>query len=100
MRAHYDFSKLRERPNPYLKFVKQSVTIRLDRATVDFFKAMAARTGLRYQHLINLYLNDCAARGRELTMKWPGRDRPSARPREKSSRPGRIGSRPRTARGT
>src|SRR3989304_3380972 len=35
MRAHYDFSTLKGRKNPYLKYLKQPVTIRLDRAAVD-----------------------------------------------------------------
>ncbi len=27
-------------------------------------------TGIPYQTLINLYLRDCAARGRKLSMQW------------------------------
>ncbi len=70
MRAHYDFSKMRARKNPYLKMLKQSVTIRLDRDTVEYFKSLAAKTGLPYQSLINLYLRDCAARRKELSLRW------------------------------
>ncbi|MCK4303730.1 MAG: BrnA antitoxin family protein, partial [Candidatus Eisenbacteria sp.] len=62
MREHYDFSKMKARKNPYAKLLKQSVTIRLDRDTVAYFKELAARTGLPYQQLINLYLRDCAVR--------------------------------------
>lgn len=53
MRAHYDFSKMKGRKNPYVKLLKQSVTIRLDRETVEYFKALAEKTGLPYQSLIN-----------------------------------------------
>ena len=70
MRAHYDFSKMKARKNPYLKHLKQPVTIRLDRDTVAYFKAMAVKTGLPYQNLINLYLRDCAAQGRKIALRW------------------------------
>ena len=70
MRAHYDFSKMKARKNPYAKLLKQPVTIRLDRDTVAYFKAMAAKTGLPYQKLINLYLRDCAANRRQLSLQW------------------------------
>jgi len=70
MRAHYDFSKMKGRKNPYLKLLKQSVTIRLDRDTVEYFKALAEKTGLPYQSLINLYLRDCAANRRQPSFRW------------------------------
>lgn len=70
MRDHYDFSKMKGRKNPYVKLLKQPVTIRLDRDTVAYFKDMAAKTGFPYQQLINLYLRDCADRQRELKMTW------------------------------
>jgi len=70
MRAHYDFSKMKGRRNPYVKLLKQPVTIRLDRDTVAYFKAMAVKTGVPYQNLINLYLRDCAVNGRKLSLKW------------------------------
>ena len=70
MRAHYDFSKMKGRKNPYARLLKQSVTIRLDRETVRYFRNLAAKTGLPYQSLINLYLRDCAMRGKELSLRW------------------------------
>ncbi len=70
MRTHYDFSKMKARKNPYVKLLKQPVTIRIDRETVTYFKAMAVKTGLPYQQLINLYLRDCALRQRELALRW------------------------------
>lgn len=73
MRAHYDFSKMKARKNPYAKRLKQPVTIRLDRDTVGYFKAMAASTGLSYQQLINLYLRDCAVNRREPSLEWAPR---------------------------
>ena len=68
MRDQYDFSN--STPNPYPRRMKQQVTIRLDRDTVSYFKAMADEKGIPYQSLINLYLRDCAASRRELRLEW------------------------------
>ncbi|HSB82225.1 MAG TPA: BrnA antitoxin family protein [Candidatus Methylomirabilis sp.] len=70
MRAHYDFSKMKARKNPYVKLLKRPVTIRLDQDTAAYFKAMAVKTGLPHQQLINLYLRDCAMNHRELSLEW------------------------------
>ena len=37
---------------------------------MDYFKRLAEQTGLPSQKLIDLYLLDCARKGRKLTMKW------------------------------
>lgn len=68
MRTNYDFSKAKR--NPYAKQLKRSITIRIDRETIEYFKRLAAKTELPYQSLINLYLRDCAAHRRELAMEW------------------------------
>lgn len=68
MKKEYDFSKGRR--NPYARRLKRQVTIRLDQATIAYFKEMAAEAGIPYQTLINLYLRDCAAAQRRLAMKW------------------------------
>ena len=68
MRREYDFSKGRR--NPYAAKLKRPVTIRLDEATIGYFKAMATESEIPYQTLINLYLRECAATGRRLTMEW------------------------------
>lgn len=70
MRKHYRFSKMKGRKNPYVKYLKQPVTIRLDKDVVAYFKSMSGRTGIPYQNLINLYLRDCAEHGRELKLEW------------------------------
>ena len=56
--------------NPYIKHLKQPVTIRLDNDAVDYFKAMTEDTGIPYQTLINLYLRDCVAQHRKLDLSW------------------------------
>jgi predicted DNA binding CopG/RHH family protein len=78
MRREYDFSTAR--PNPYAKRLKRSVTIRLDEGTIRYFKELAEETELPYQTLINLYLRDCAATGRKLSLQWrPARTAASRR---------------------
>ncbi|MGD0898600.1 MAG: BrnA antitoxin family protein [Thermoguttaceae bacterium] len=61
---------MKGRKNPYARLLKEPITIRLDRDTVAYFKRLAAKTGLPYQNLINLYLRDCALRRRELSLDW------------------------------
>jgi len=71
MRKEYDFSKAKR--NPYAARLKQQVTIRLDRPTVDYFKELSVDTGIPYQTLINLYLRECAASRKKLSLKWRSR---------------------------
>ena len=70
MKSHYDFSKMKGRKNPYVKYLKQPVTINLDRDTVEYFKSLAEESGIPYQTLINLYLRDCADKARKLNVEW------------------------------
>ena len=70
MRTHYDFDKMKGRKNPYAKYLKQPVTMRLDRDTVNYFRSLSKETGIPYQTLINLYLRDCAVHKRKLRTKW------------------------------
>ncbi len=67
MRDEYDFSKAR--PSPYVG-PRQQITIRLDAASVDYFKQLAVETGIPYQSLINLYLRDCVRVGRKPDLSW------------------------------
>jgi uncharacterized protein (DUF4415 family) len=68
MKKQYDFSKSIR--NPYIRKAKQQVTIRLDKETVDYFKALAAGSGIPYQNLINLYLRECANEKKRLKLDW------------------------------
>ena len=68
MRNHYDFSNARK--NPYAAQLKKSVTIRLDEGSISYFKDMAEETGIPYQSLINLYLKECAATQKKLSLAW------------------------------
>jgi predicted DNA binding CopG/RHH family protein len=68
MRPDYDFSKAKR--NPYAKRLKRQITIRLDETTLKYFEALADEVGVPYQTLINLYLRDCAVKGKRLSMTW------------------------------
>ena len=70
MRDNYDFSQMKGKKNPYTKYLKQPVTMRLDRDSIAYFKGLAEESGIPYQTLINLYLRDCASNERKLDMKW------------------------------
>ena len=70
MRDHYDFSKMKGKKNPYTKYLKQPVTMRIDRDSVSYFKSLAEDIGIPYQTLINLYLRDCTINHRKLQLQW------------------------------
>ena len=70
MRAHYDFTTMKSEKNPYVRRLKQPITIRLDKGTVAYFKALANEIGMPYQNLINLYLRECAAEKKKPSLKW------------------------------
>ena len=59
MRKEYDLKKMKLRPNPYLKKLKKSVTIRLDGDVVEYFKTLSEQSGTPYQTLMNDFLRSC-----------------------------------------
>ncbi len=68
MPEEYDFSNARK--NPYAKSLKKQITINIDSDTIEYFKNLAAASGIGYQTLINLYLSDCARQKKELQLSW------------------------------
>ena len=68
MRKEYDFSKSVK--NPYAKYLKKQVTLRLGIDVIDYFKKLSEETGVPYLNLINLYLQDCALSQKKLKLKW------------------------------
>jgi predicted DNA binding CopG/RHH family protein len=68
MLKEYDFSKSRK--NPYASQLKKQITIRLDEESITYFKSVSETIGIPYQSLINLYLRDCAATHRKLSLNW------------------------------
>jgi uncharacterized protein (DUF4415 family) len=70
MKAEYDLSTMKSRRNPYARQLKKQVTLRIRPDVIAYFKAMSEETGVPYQSLINLYLQDCAKEHRKLNMQW------------------------------
>lgn len=68
MKKHYDFSEARK--NPYAKRLKKQVTIRLDDATLAYFRGLSDEMGIGYQTLINLYLRECAGSRKRFSLQW------------------------------
>ena len=68
MKDHYDFSQ--SMPNPYLKKLKQPITIQLEEEVLDYFTQLAEETGISYQGLITLYLQDCVRQQRKPKVEW------------------------------
>lgn len=67
MLPEYDFSHGRR--NPYIKKLKQQVTINLRKTTIKYFKDMSEETGIPYQTLIDLYLAKCVEEKKRLDFK-------------------------------
>lgn len=57
---------MKNRKNPYTSKLMRQVTIRMGEDVLEYFKDMAAETGIPYQILINLYLRDCVAKNRKV----------------------------------
>ena len=68
MRKGYDFSKSQK--NPYAKMLKRQITIRIEEETINYFKNLAAESGIPYQNLINMFLRDCAHAQKKPALKW------------------------------
>lgn len=68
MRKEYDFSTSVK--NPYAKKVKKQISINVEVETIEYFKSIAAKTGMPYQTLMNSFLTDCAMRHVEPKISW------------------------------
>ena len=67
MRDEYDIKSLNPRKNPYAKKMKQQVTMNMNTTTVEYFKSMSSESGIPYQTLINLYLDECVKEKKTIT---------------------------------
>lgn len=70
MEEEWILATMKSRPNPYAKQLKKQITLRVSPDVIDYFKQMAEETGIPYQSLINLYLQDCVNARRSLQMSW------------------------------
>lgn len=66
MRDEYDVMNLNPQRNPYTKVVKKTITIKVNPATLQYFKDMSEEMGVPYQTLMNLYLDECVRERKRL----------------------------------
>ena len=66
MREEYNVKDLNPRKNPYVKTLKQQVTMNINTSTIQYFKEMSSESGVPYQTLINLYLDECVKEKKKL----------------------------------
>lgn len=69
MKPEYDLTKMKSRPNPFAKKLKQQVTLPLGLDVIQYFEEKAKEKGISYQELINLYLQDCVVTQRKLSFE-------------------------------
>jgi len=70
MRSEYDIKNLNPRKNPYSEKLKKQITINLNIEIVDYFKEQSNISGIPYQTLINMYLDDCVKKHRQIKIDW------------------------------
>lgn len=68
LNKEFDFSKAVK--NPYAKKLKKQVTIKLSPSTIAYFKDEAQETGIPYQTLMNLYLDEAARNKKKISIEW------------------------------
>lgn len=68
MREEYDIKSLNPRKNPYTDRAtkKQQVTMNMNTSTIAYFKMLSSESGVPYQILINLYLEQCVQEKKRL----------------------------------
>lgn len=55
-----------EKKTPSAKKTRQQVTMNMNISTVAYFKDMSSDTGIPYQTLINMYLDECVRNKKKL----------------------------------
>lgn len=70
MKEEYDLENMKSRKNPYAKHLKKQITIRMGIDVISYFKALSDETGIPYQNLINLYLQECVEKQKKPSLEW------------------------------
>lgn len=68
MKDHYDFSQSVK--NPYFRDLQEPITLQLKEDVLNYFKQLSEETGIPFQNLIILYLQDCVQQQRKLNLEW------------------------------
>ena len=70
MKKQYDLENMKSRKNSYAKHLKKQITIRMGVDVISYFKALSEETGIPYQNLINLYLQECVEKQKKPSLEW------------------------------
>lgn len=70
MKKEHDLENMASRRNPYAKHLKKQITIRMGVDVISYFKALSEETGIPYQNLINLYLQECVEKQKKPSLEW------------------------------
>jgi uncharacterized protein (DUF4415 family) len=70
MKKEYDLQNMESRKNPYAKHLKKQITIRMGIDVISYFKTLSEETGIPYQNLINLYLQECVEKQKKPSLEW------------------------------
>ncbi|TVQ23916.1 MAG: antitoxin [Spirochaetaceae bacterium] len=70
MKKEFDLNRISSRQNPYAKHLKKQITIRMGVDVISYFKALSEETGIPYQNLINLYLQECVEKQKKPSLEW------------------------------
>ncbi|MEO1400165.1 MAG: antitoxin [Cyanobacteria bacterium J06635_1] len=68
MKENYDFSS--SASNPYINRLGEQVTLTLGKDVLDYFQQLEKDFDIPYQRIITMYLRDCVANQRSLSIQW------------------------------
>ena len=70
MKKEHDLDSTKSRKNPYAKHLKKQITIRVGVDVISYFKAVCDETGIPYQNLINLHLQERVEKREKPSLEW------------------------------
>ena len=70
MKREYDLSKMKWIRNPYIKYLKRPITIRIDQDIVQYFKDLSEELNQPYQRLMNRALRDYVSHSKKPSADW------------------------------
>ena len=70
MKKEFDLENMKSRRNPYAKHLKKQITIRMGIDVISYFKDLSEETGIPYQNLMNLYLQECVEKQKKPSLEW------------------------------
>jgi len=74
MRKEYNLKKLKWEKNPYIKYLKKPITIRVDEDVLEYFKLISNKEHIPYQSLINSFLRFCKEKRLNPHVDWESKN--------------------------